>query len=86
MVLRPEAVLVRGIGDPDDGATPVPAGASKARVVGRSYYGHDQLVRLELASGPHLRSRGLGTTSWQVGDDVHVWVSGPVSVLAATEP
>ncbi|HEY8527377.1 MAG TPA: ABC transporter ATP-binding protein [Acidimicrobiales bacterium] len=61
----------------------VPATAVPARVVGRSYYGHDQLVRLELASGLQLRSRRHGAHPWRPGDDVRVWVDGPVSVLPA---
>jgi iron(III) transport system ATP-binding protein len=71
VVVRPEAVAI----GPDAG---VPA-----RVVGRSFYGHDQLVKLELASGLVVQSRVGGTAGWRLGDEVHLHVTGPVSVLPA---
>ena len=49
----------------------------------RSFYGHDQLVSVELPSGLRLRSRGLGFPAWHPGDRVSVSVEGPVSALAA---
>ncbi|HEX5367460.1 MAG TPA: ABC transporter ATP-binding protein [Acidimicrobiales bacterium] len=83
VVIRPESVAIGPAHPPVAGEGPdVPDGAVKATVVGRSYYGHDQLVRLELASGLRLRSRGPGTTPWHRGDEVRAWVTGPVSVLA----
>jgi iron(III) transport system ATP-binding protein len=99
VVVRPESIVIHG-GAPDgadgsggadrtggtggtDGAEP-PAGALPARVLGRSFYGHDQLVELELASGRHIQSRGRGTVPWDEGQQVHVLVDGPVSVLAPT--
>jgi iron(III) transport system ATP-binding protein len=87
VVIRPESVAISAAHGPvDDGAdgAEVPDGAAKARVLGRSYYGHDQLVRLELASGQHLRSRSHGASPWRQGDEVRVWLAGPVSVLAAS--
>ena len=48
----------------------------------RSFYGHDQLLTLELASGRRVRSRGAGITNWNRGDDVEIVVDGPVHVLA----
>ncbi|HEV2769211.1 MAG TPA: ABC transporter ATP-binding protein [Solirubrobacteraceae bacterium] len=74
VVLRPESVAI--------GAGGGPADAAHALVAGRSFYGHDQLVRLELASGLRLRSRSLGFPAWHAGDRVRVWVDGPVNVLA----
>ncbi|MBN2623297.1 MAG: ABC transporter ATP-binding protein [Acidimicrobiales bacterium] len=85
VVVRPESVAIGAAHGPVDGApdaADVPDGAAKARVIGRSYYGHDQLVRLELASGQRLRSRSHGAAPWRQGDEVRVWVAGPVSVLA----
>jgi iron(III) transport system ATP-binding protein len=79
VVVRPEWVAIGAPGG-SNGAR-APDHATEARVVGRSYYGHDQLVRLELASGLQLRSRGRGTDAWRRGDDVRIWVAGPVSVL-----
>jgi iron(III) transport system ATP-binding protein len=78
VVVRPESVAIGAV----DGLSAAPPDAAAARVVGRSYYGHDQVVRLELASGLRVRSRSHGAAHWRPGDDVRVWVKGPVSVLA----
>lgn len=74
VVLRPESLSV--------GTDAGPGHAAEALVVGRSFYGHDQLVRLELPSGLRVRSRSLGFPAWHAGDRVRVWVDGPVNVLA----
>ncbi len=71
VVVRPEGVAL----DLDDSGV-------AARVVGRSFYGHDQLVRLELADGLVVQSRVGGAAGWRPGDEVRVRVTGPVSVLA----
>lgn len=71
VVIRPESVE---IGD---------GGAHEAVVVSRSFYGHDQLVHLRLASGRSLRSRRLGSTAWRPGDRVRVRVDGSVRALRA---
>jgi iron(III) transport system ATP-binding protein len=76
IVLRPEGVTIG-----PDGADAPADGAVEARVVSRSYFGHDQLVRLELASGLRLRSRAPGSAAWRPGDPVRVRVTGPVTVL-----
>ena len=78
IVLRPEGVAI-GPDGTDDAAAP--DCAVEARVVGRSYFGHDQLVQLELASGLRLRSRIPGSAAWRPGDPVRVRVTGPVTVL-----
>ncbi|MGH3798594.1 MAG: TOBE domain-containing protein, partial [Pseudonocardiaceae bacterium] len=46
-----------------------------------SYFGHDQLVQLELASGLRLRSRVPGSAAWRPGDPARVRVTGAVTVL-----
>jgi iron(III) transport system ATP-binding protein len=80
VVVRPESVVLHAAGDGNgNGGRP---GGVPARVVDRSFYGHDQLVRVELASGRQVRSRALGHRSWAVGQDVALVVDGPVSVLA----
>ena len=78
LVIRPESVAIghRSARDAD----------ASAVVVGRSFYGHDQLVELELPSGLRLRSRRLGFPAWHAGDRVRVWVDGPVTALAAHQP
>ena len=88
VVVRPESVVLHPADDPggngggSGNGAGVPDTAVRARVVGRSFYGHDQLVRLELASGRRVQSRSLGHQAWTVGEDVAVVVDGPVSVLA----
>jgi iron(III) transport system ATP-binding protein len=74
VVLRPESVAI-GLGS-------APGAHAEAIVVARSFYGHDQLVDLELASGVRVRSRRLGFPAWHPGDRVRVWIDGPVSALA----
>jgi iron(III) transport system ATP-binding protein len=78
VVIRPEAItLVRdgpGGGGSDEG---VPA-----RVVGCSYYGHDQVVVVALADGMRLRSRGAGVEVWAHDDAVRVHVQRPVVTVA----
>jgi iron(III) transport system ATP-binding protein len=73
VVLRPESVAV-GVGS-------APPAHAEALVLSRSFYGHDQLLELELTSGLRLRSRRLGFPAWHPGDRVRVWVDGPVSTL-----
>jgi len=74
LVIRPESVAIGHRPGRD---------ADRALVVGRSFYGHDQLVQVELPSGLRLRSRRLGFPAWHPGDRVHVWIDGPVTALAA---
>ena len=77
LVVRPESVAIghgRGQG-----------GDAEAVVVGRSFYGHDQLVQLALPSGLKLRSRRLGFPSWHPGDRVRVWIDGPVTAVEPGE-
>jgi len=75
VVIRPESVAI--------GNTPARNGDTQAVVVDRSFYGHDQVVQLELPSGLRLRSRRLGFPAWHPGDRVHVWLDGPVTALSA---
>ena len=74
-MIRPESVAI-GHGAARDAR-------AEAVVLERSFYGHDQLVHLELPSGLRLRSRRLGFPSWHPGDRVRVWLDGPVNALAA---
>ena len=74
VVVRPEAVELR----PLDGAQ---AADVPARVVGSSFFGHDRVVRVVLASGREVQSRTPGYRAWRVGDLVDVVVHGPVSVV-----
>ena len=75
VILRPEAIAVSA------GPTPRDAAASRATVVDRDFYGHDQLLHLALESGLRVRSRQPGFPAWHPGDHLRVWVDGPVTVL-----
>jgi iron(III) transport system ATP-binding protein len=73
VVIRPEAIAI--------GSGPAREPHAEARVVARSFYGHDQLVQLELPSGLRLRSRRLGFPAWHPGDRVRIWIDGPVTAV-----
>jgi iron(III) transport system ATP-binding protein len=72
VLIRPESIAI-GLGGPE--------GAASAEVIGRRFYGHDQLVSLRLGSGRTIRSRRLGFPAWHPGDRVRAWVDGPADVL-----
>ena len=75
VLVRPESLAV-GTVEPGDRR-----GSREARVVSRSFYGHDQMLSLELPSGRMVRARRLGFPAWHAGDRVRVWIEGPVDVL-----
>jgi iron(III) transport system ATP-binding protein len=77
VIVRPEAIGL------SSGPAPGDASASRATVVKRDFYGHDQLLHLELESGLRLRCRRSGFPAWHPGDQVRVWIEGPVTVLPA---
>jgi iron(III) transport system ATP-binding protein len=77
VLVRPESV----------GLTLTPAGGGRTQVeavvVEREFFGHDQLVHVQLPSGRRLRSRSLSHPVWHPGDRVRVQLDGPVNVFAA---
>jgi iron(III) transport system ATP-binding protein len=73
--VRPESLAVGTGSGPDRGASAI--------VVSRRFYGHDQLLELELPSGTRVRSRRLGFPAWHPGDRVNVWIDGPADVVVA---
>jgi ABC-type sugar transport system ATPase subunit len=73
VVIRPESVGV--------GFRTVRAAGAEAVVLQRSFFGHDQLLQLELADGLRVRARRLGFPAWHPGDHVRVWLDGPASAL-----
>ena len=76
VLVRPEALALGAAEQAPAGAGPVPV-----TVVEREYYGHDQLVVVELDGGLRLRHRGDGLAMWQPGDRAAVWLRGPVTIL-----
>jgi iron(III) transport system ATP-binding protein len=80
VLVRPEAVAVVAPAEAGEGA----AGGVRGRVLSRSFFGHDQLLSVELDSGRRLRSRVVGVGRWHPGDEVLVRVVGPVHALPRT--
>jgi iron(III) transport system ATP-binding protein len=76
VLVRPESVAI-GLSGPQS--------AADAEVVGRRFYGHDQLVELRLGSGRVIRSRRFGFPAWHEGDRVRVWIDGPTDVMPRAE-
>jgi len=73
-MLRPEALHLRALPDGED----IGVGAT---VLAREFYGHDQLVKLRLDSGPVLCSRLGGGPGFRPGERVVVEVRGPALVF-----
>jgi iron(III) transport system ATP-binding protein len=76
VVVRPESLAVSAVPD-----GPVPAGSIRARVVHRTFFGHDHVLELELEGGQRVQSRGRGVDRWKHDELVLVRVDGPVTVL-----
>jgi iron(III) transport system ATP-binding protein len=76
VLIRPESLAV-GTVEPADAH-----GSREAVVISRSFYGHDQMLELRLASGRTVRARRLGFPAWHPGDRVRVWVEGPIDVVS----
>jgi hypothetical protein len=73
-MLRPEALHLRApVNGEDDGVG--------ATVIGREFYGHDQLVKLRLDSGPVLCSRLGGGPGFKPGERVLVEPRGTAVVF-----
>ena len=75
VLVRPESLAIGTIEPPD-------RPSQKATVISRSFYGHDQLVELELPSGSVVKARRLGFPAWHPGDRVRIWIEGPADVLS----
>jgi iron(III) transport system ATP-binding protein len=78
VLVRPESIAL-SYGPGSGGRTVV-----EAVVVEREFFGHDQLVHVELPSGRRIRSRSLSYPVWHPGDRVRVQLDGPVNVFAAS--
>ena len=76
VLIRPESVAL-SYGPSAGGRTQL-----EAVVVEREFFGHDQLVHVELPSGRRVRSRSLSYPVWHPGDRVRVQLDGPVNVFA----
>lgn len=76
-MLRPEALRLRSIAE---GEKP----AAGATVLAREFYGHDQLIKLKLDSGPVLCSRLGGGPGFRPGQRVGVELRGEAVVFPRT--
>ncbi len=76
-MLRPEALRLRPL---TNGGEDAGAGVG-ATVLAREFYGHDQLIKLRLDSGPVLCSRLGGGPGFRPGERVAVEVRGPALVF-----
>jgi iron(III) transport system ATP-binding protein len=74
-MLRPEALHLRALRGEE---TEAGVGAT---VLAREFYGHDQLLKLRLDSGPVLCSRLGGGPGFRPGERVAVEVQGPALVF-----
>ncbi len=75
-MLRPEALRLRALPAGEDAKTGV-----GATVLAREFYGHDQLLKLRLDSGPVLCSRLGGGPGFKPGERVAVEVRGHALVF-----
>jgi iron(III) transport system ATP-binding protein len=76
VIVRPESIAL------GSGPAPGAASARRATVMDRDFYGHDQMLHLQLESGLRVRCRRPGFPAWHPGDHVKVWIDGPVTVIA----
>lgn len=53
-------------------------GSGSARVREITFYGHDQVIEVDLADGTRVRARTIPTRSFEVGDRVKLYVKGDV--------
>ncbi len=74
VVVRPEALRLREAAD------------GVATIVGISYFGHDQLVQLEMPDGTVIRARRGPRLDLQRGERVAITVDGPVLTFPASSP
>ena len=79
LLVRPEAVVVVPRAEAGEAAV----GAVPGRVLSRAFFGHDQLLSVELDSGRRLHSRVGGGRTWRPGDEVLVRLVGPVHAIPA---
>jgi iron(III) transport system ATP-binding protein len=75
VMVRPEQIVIHPPGAP---------GVVAARVVHTTYYGHDAIVAVRLASGDVITVRPPGHTVPSIGQEVGLAVTGKVHAFAAT--
>jgi iron(III) transport system ATP-binding protein len=78
-MLRPEALHLRALPNGEEAG-----GGVGATILEREFYGHDQLVKLRLDSGPILCSRLGGGPGFKPGERVAVEVQGSALLFPVT--
>lgn len=81
VMLRPEQLTLTPLDGAAQGDQP-----AIGLVVDTAYFGHDQLVEVELAGGATVRVRTLDQHSWQRGDRVAVRHTGNARIFASPSP
>ena len=86
VLLRPESLRVEpasiAVGGSDRPGGDGPEGDSPiALVIDRQYYGHDQVIAVELPSAKVVHVRLGPTEQYVPGDHVRIYVDGPATVL-----
>jgi len=58
-----------------------PSSDGNSRIIHRTYYGHDQMLEIEMKSGPRLLVRALSADSIQLGQEVSVVATNPATTF-----
>ena len=83
VVVRPEQVAIASAGaGPESHRGPVPPTSVSGTVVGRSYFGHDGLVRVAVGDDITVACRTPAGELPARGTQVRVWVTSPVMVFS----
>ena len=59
-------------------------GSGRARVRSTTFYGHDQVIEVDLADGTRVRARTIPARHFEAGDRVKVYVKGDVVAFPAS--
>jgi iron(III) transport system ATP-binding protein len=73
LLLRPEMILISPVGSPN------------GEIIARRFFGHHQLLTVEIADGTRLEARVDGHSPLRPGDRVHASIIGPVLSFARGE-
>ncbi|HJN91414.1 MAG TPA: ABC transporter ATP-binding protein [Dehalococcoidia bacterium] len=82
VMLRPESFLVEAHAPGDDPSPEDPL-TNAGEVIGREYYGHDQMLTVRLRSGRLIRARLGPSEAFGPGDQVRLRLQGETTVFPA---
>ncbi|CAN5362878.1 ABC transporter ATP-binding protein [soil metagenome] len=72
LLLRPEMISIS------------PVGAPNGEITARRFFGHHQLLTIEIADGAHLEARVDGHSPLRPGDRIHASIASPVQSFPRT--